>query len=220
MSVCGPGADNASPDVLADAFFEAREADLEQRLGHRRFEHTLGVAATAERLARLYGVDKRKARLAGLLHDWDKSYDDAGIRCRAEELGLAVDPYVFEEMPQLLHGPTAAAALAQAFPELPRDVVQAIERHTAGAVGMTDLDMVVYIADALEPGRDYQGLEDIRSLEGKVALEELYLATFRHVFLNLVERRKRIHPHSIEIWNYYIGRARDIASGPNRKGTA
>ena len=86
-------------DALSDAFLEARERDLRERLGRRRYEHTLGVAGTAARLARAYGVDERKARLAGLLHDWDKGYDDAGIRARVEELGLAVDPYVFEEMP-------------------------------------------------------------------------------------------------------------------------
>ena len=206
--------------ALSPEFFEARERDLEQRLGRRRFEHTLGVADTAARLARLYGVDERKARLAGLLHDWDKSYDDEGARARARELGLTVDPYVLEEMPQLLHGPTAAAALARDFPCLPRDVVQAVERHTAGAVGMTDLDMVVYVADALEPGRDYAGLDEIRALAGQVPLEELYLATFRQVLMNLVERRKRIHPQSVEIWNHYLARARD-AEGRKResKGT-
>ncbi|WP_080797009.1 bis(5'-nucleosyl)-tetraphosphatase (symmetrical) YqeK [Arabiibacter massiliensis] len=208
-------------EALSREFYEARERDLAQRLGRRRFEHTLGVADMAARLARLYGVDERKARLAGLLHDWDKSYDDEGIRARVRELGLASDPYVFEEMPQLLHGPTAAAALARAFPCLPRDVVQAIERHTAGAVGMTDLDMVVYVADALEPGRDYSGLDEIRALAGQVPLEELYLATFRQVFMNLVERRKRIHPQSIEIWNHYLARARNAAGGKEEsKGTA
>ncbi|WP_246599810.1 bis(5'-nucleosyl)-tetraphosphatase (symmetrical) YqeK [Gordonibacter massiliensis (ex Traore et al. 2017)] len=214
-------ASGVAVDVLSDAFYAAREDDLSRRLRHGRFEHALGVARTAENLARLYGADERKARLAGLLHDWDKSYDDEGIRARVEELGLVVDPYVFEEMPQLLHGPTAAAALAREFPGLPRDVVQAIERHTAGAVGMTDLDMIVYIADALEPGRDYEGLGEIRSLVGRVSLEELYLATFGHVFLNLVQRRKRIHPQTIEIWNHYIARSRDAADDRRKKkGTA
>ena len=56
---------------------------------------------------------------------------------------------------------------------------------------------------------------------GRVPLEELYLATFRHVFLNLVERRKRIHPQSIEIWNYYLARSHDAADErKGRKGTA
>ena len=208
-------------DWRSEEFYKERRDELEKRVGPRRFKHSLGVSETAEELARIYGADETAARVAGLLHDWDKGYDDAGIRARVEELGLAVDPYVFEEMPWLLHGPTAAAALARAFPCLPRDVVQAIARHTAGAVGMTDLDMVVYVADALEPGRDYAGLDEIRALAGQVPLEELYLATFRHVFLNLVERRKRIHPQSIEIWNYYLARSHDAADErKGRKGTA
>lgn len=206
-------------DVLSDAFFEARAADLAQRLGHGRFEHSQGVAKTAQNLARLYQIDECKARLAGLLHDWDKSYDDKGIRERVEELGLLVEPFVFENMPQLLHGPTAAAALAREFPALPRDIVQSIERHTAGAVDMSDLDMIVYIADALEPGRDYHGLGAIRGLAGEVALEELYVTTFQHVLLNLVERRKRIHPQTVAIWNYYIARSREAAGKEPRRGT-
>ncbi len=206
-------------EVMSDDFFEARKADLAQRLKRARFEHTLGVSETAENLARLYGVDERKAHLAGLLHDWDKNYDDEGIRKRVEELGLSVDPFVFDEMPQLLHGPTAAAELSRDFPGLPHDVVQAIERHTAGALGMSDLDMVVYIADALEPGRDYQGLGEIRDLAGEVSLEELYLTTFRHVFLNLIERRKRIHPQTVEVWNDYIARSRNAAGESSKKGT-
>lgn len=206
-------------DALSDAFFEARKVDLAARLGRSRFEHTLGVAETAQNLARVYGVDEKKARIAGLLHDWDKDYDNAGIRARVSELDLAIDAYVFDEMPQLLHGPTAARALAREFPELPADVIQAIERHTAGAVGMSDLDMVVYIADALEPGRDYYGLGVVRDLAGVVSLEELYLTTFRHVLLNLVERRKRIHPQTIDIWNYYIARSREAAKKEPKKGT-
>ena len=86
------------------------------------------------------------------------------IKARVEELGLVVNPYVFEEMPQLLHGPTAAAALAREFPGLPRDVVQAIARRTAGSVGMTDGDEVGYVAAAHQPGRDYAGLDEIRAL--------------------------------------------------------
>ncbi|MEG1907547.1 MAG: HD domain-containing protein, partial [Gordonibacter sp.] len=96
---------------------------------------------------------------------------------------------------------------------------QSIERHTAGAVGMTDLDMVVYVADALEPGREYLGLGAIRDLIGIVSLEELYLTTFRQVLLNLVERRKRIHPQTIDIWNYYIARSREATGKEPKRGT-
>ena len=75
------------------------------------------------------------------------------------EAGVDVHPYVLDTMPRLLHGPTAAAELERAYPDLPADVVQAIARHTAAAVGMSDLDMIIYIADAIEPSRDFDGLD-------------------------------------------------------------
>ena len=186
-------------DVLSDEFFEAREHDLAFRLKPRRFEHVLGVSDTAEKLAEAYGVDVRKARLAGLLHDWDKEFSDDEARERARALGIGVDPYVLETMPRLLHGPTAAASLHRIWPELPDDVLQAIARHTAAAIGMSDLDMIVYIADAIEPERDFQGLGDLRAAVGKVPLEELFMMTFNHILLTLVERRRRLHPATVEV---------------------
>lgn len=207
-------------DALSDAFYEARRCELEQRLKHGRYEHSLAVAGEAMRLARLYGVDGRKARLAGLLHDWDKGYDDEGIRHRVEELGLSVDPAVLADMPALLHGPTGAAALARAYPRIPRDVIRAIELHTTGEVGMTDLDMVIYVADAIEPGRRYGGLDAIRGSVGAVPLEELFLTTLQHLLVNLVERRKLVFPGTLGIWNHYTARSRGVAGAASEKGTA
>lgn len=202
--------------VLGKAFYQARERDLEKRLGAKRFEHTKAVAETAAQLARRYGVDERTARLAGLLHDWDKNYDDEGIRRRADEVGAKGDPWVYASMPRLLHGPTAAAALAREFPELPADIVQAIERHTTAAVGMSDLDMVVYIADAIEPHRCFEGIEPLRQAVGNVPLEELFFMTYRHIFESLIARGCELHPATTDIWNYYVARAR---KAPGGKGT-
>lgn len=193
--------------ALSDGFYEARRAELKARLPKKsRYRHCLGVAETSERLAGLYGADRRKARLAGLLHDWDKGYDDAGIRERVAELGLEVDPFLLERMPQLLHGPTAAVALARRFPEIPPDVISAIEKHTAGATEMSDLDMIVYIADVIEPGRDFPGVDELRALPEKESLEELFIDVAAHVFANLIDRRRFIHPKSLEVWNHCIAR--------------
>lgn len=203
----GRSADELSGDVLGEAFYEAIREELQRRLPKKsRYRHSLGVAEESARLAHLYGADERKARLAGLLHDWDKGYDDEGIRARVAQLGLAVDPFLLERMPQLLHGPTAAAALGRRFPELPSDVVSAIGRHTAGAVGMSDLDMIVYIADVIEPHRDFPGVDDLRALPGTEPLEDLFVDVSAHVFANLIERRRFVHPQTLEVWNHYIAR--------------
>ena len=204
-------------DALSEEFFAARERDLAERLKPRRFDHVLSVSDTAAALAEAYGADVRKARLAGLLHDWDKEHSDDEIRQRARDLGVDVDPLVLETMPRLLHGPTAAAALGREFPCIPADVLQAIERHTAAATGMSDLDMIVYVADAIEPKRAFGVLDELRSAAGKVPLEELFLMTFEHILLTLVKRRKRLHPATVEVWNHYVARLRTAAG---EKGAA
>lgn len=205
-------------DVLSPEFFAARRAELETRVKPRRFEHSLGVSETAADMARVYGADEELARLAGLLHDWDKGFDDEGIRARAAELGLTDLLASYYDMPHLLHGPTAAAALARDFPQLPPELLEAIRLHTTGAEDMTDLDMIVYTADAIEPSRDYPGIDKLRKLVGVVDLRELYFSTFQHVLENLVQRRKRIHPDTVTVWNHYVACDRARKAKQNTKG--
>ena len=163
----------------SDAFYEARRDELEKRVGPRRFKHSLGVSETAEELARIYGADETAARVAGLLHDWDKGYDDPGILARADELGMELDAELVA-MPRVLHGLTAAVALGRAFPELPPEVLTAVERHTLGDAGMSDLDMIVYIADALEPGRKGKVVEKLREKVGELELTGLFLEVYAY----------------------------------------
>ena len=49
---------------------------LQKTQKERRFKHTLGVISEAERLAPLFGVDEKKARIAALLHDCAKNIDE------------------------------------------------------------------------------------------------------------------------------------------------
>ena len=46
--------------------------DLKKNLKKSRYEHSLSVANTAKKLARIYGVDEDKAYVAGLVHDCAK----------------------------------------------------------------------------------------------------------------------------------------------------
>ncbi|WP_241159136.1 bis(5'-nucleosyl)-tetraphosphatase (symmetrical) YqeK [Adlercreutzia sp. ZJ141] len=202
------------PDALSDEFFCARKTELSGRVGKKRFAHVMGVVETAECLAREYGADIAMARLAALLHDWDKAYDDDGIRARAREFGVDAEVHadMMESMPQLLHGPTAAAALAAEYPSIPNEVLQAVRLHTTGSVCMTDLDMIVYVADMIEPGRCYDGLDELRALVGRTSLEELFVASFAHVMRMLVRRRKLLYTPTVGVWNHYMMRARKRAS--------
>lgn len=193
--------------VSYDDFYAELHAELAQRVGKRRLAHIEGVAQTAEALARAYGEEPLRARLAGLLHDWDKAYDDAGIRRRVDELGMQVDPYVYDRMARLLHGPTAACALARDYPGIiDPAVLQAVSRHTTAALDMTALDMIVYVADVIEPGRTYGGLEPLREAAGKAPLENLFLMSFEYTMESVLQRKKNLYPNTVDVWNRYADR--------------
>lgn len=195
-------------EACTGGFYRKAQALLENRLDEKRYGHSLQVSHVAGEIAEAYGVDADKARIAGLLHDWDKGLDNAEVRRRVKELGISVDPFVYNHMPWLLHGITASAALANEMPELSGDVLQAIARHTSAAVDMTDLDMVVYIADVIEPSRPHQAMDTLRQSIGAVSLEELFLNAFRQVFAHLINQYYMVHPDTIAVWNRYIQRAR------------
>ena len=201
-------------DALSESFFEARHAELAERVSEKRLRHIEGVVSTARDLAQAYGVDVRRARLAALLHDWDKGYDDEGILQRAHDLGMEIAPE-YAAMPRVLHGMTAAVALAREFPEIPDDVICAVDRHTVGAVDMSELDMVVYIADAIEPGRTYGVVDELRAQVGVVSLEDLFFLTYRHLMSLMMERNTTMAPDTIDVWNEYAMRYR--ARHPHKK---
>ena len=198
-------------DVLGEDFYRARRKDLEGRVKKKRLRHIDGVADTCSKLARIYGTDIPKARLAGLLHDWDKGYDDEGIRSRVSELGMEgeIDPFVLENMPQVLHGPTAAKALQAEYPSIPEDVIVAIRDHTTSSADADDLSKILYIADAIEPSRRFEDVERLRDMIGREDLSELYFQVYRFWTLALLSRGKVLHPDTMAIWNSLAMKRRD-----------
>lgn len=134
---------------------------VREHLSERSAAHCERTASTARELAARYGVDEGAAELAGLLHDWSRDDTADELLGFADREGLAVLP---EERthPYLLHARVAADQVRAAFPDTPIEVLSAVAAHTVGAVPMTPLDMIVYIADAIEPARDYPEVEALR----------------------------------------------------------
>ena len=187
---------------------------LKQRVKPKRYQHSLNVAKVARKLAKMYDYDPDVARMAGILHDWDKALTNEELRDRAIELKLDVDPLVITDMPWLLHGPTAAAALAREYPEFGSEVFQAIARHTSGAPDMSELDCIIYIADIIEPDRtfgDQRGIQRLRSLVGTMPLEQLYFEAFKYTLEFLISTDRVLYPGTIETWNVLMRKYGHIA---------
>jgi predicted HD superfamily hydrolase involved in NAD metabolism len=112
------------------------------------------VARCAEILAMLHGADARKARLAGMLHDLARLYDNPRLLKESEMRGIPVGDFE-RAHPVVLHAPLGAALAREAFGVRDPDVLSAIAKHTVAAPEMSLLDKILYVADGLEPGRDF-----------------------------------------------------------------
>lgn len=188
------------------ALLDEVEAALAAQLAGkpRRLEHSLSVARTAESLALRYGVDPFPARVAGTLHDWCKALTAEEQTALCIERGVSFDADLSLVTP-LLHGPLAASLLPETFPWLSPEVTQAIARHTIGAPDMTPLDMVVFVADYVEPLRpDTPAIERSRGLVGKVGLVELCLDVAVGSIAFVLETGRYLYPATIDTYNALV----------------
>ena len=134
---------------------------LEERLKPTRLAHTLGVREMAVKLAKIYGCDIRKAEQAALLHDFCKNIS-------VEESDSLVEKYGLDRKylgnGALAHSQVAAKVLEYEYGLDDREVLLAIEHHTVGDFNMGLLEKIIYVADAIEPCRDYPGVEELREI--------------------------------------------------------
>lgn len=159
-------------------------------LSSQRIAHTAGCEHEAVQLAKLWGEDPEKAAVAGILHDSTKnlSYEEQLILC--DKYGIILDN-AQRENPKLLHAITGAALAKDRF-GVSEEISQAIRWHTTGKPDMTTLEKIIYLADYIEPTRDFEGVEQLREL----AYEDLDKALALGLEMSLEElRRQNVEPH-------------------------
>ena len=179
------------------------EADTRIQLASKRhrLEHSLSVASMSEHLAIIYDVDPFLARAAGYLHDWDKVLTSRELISRARRFGIDLG-VPLESVEPLLHGMVAARELPARYPHLPQEVWHAIACHTSAAEDMCPLDMVLFVADGIEPlRRASEGIQQTRSLVGRVSLEDLFWNAFVGGLVYVLEGGRYLYPRAIDIYN-------------------
>ena len=131
-------------------------------LKHKRIPHVLGTEQEAIRLAARYGADVEKARVAALLHDCTKRLDMEEQLALCRQYGIRLDALEQQAL-KLLHAKTGAAIARDVF-GVDDEIYRAIWWHTTGHAGMTLLEKIMYLADYIEPSRDFPGVDKLRAV--------------------------------------------------------
>jgi predicted HD superfamily hydrolase involved in NAD metabolism len=169
-------------------------------LSEERLVHTQGAQEEARRLAPLFGADPGKAALAAVLHDIARGYGPQELLRAAQSKGIMVRR-IDRLRPILLHGKISAAIAAECGVR-DEDVLRAIASHVTGRPGWTSLEQVVYLADKTERGRDYPGVERLRTLirsgRPREALREALRNAITHAARNGPEL---VDPETVVVFN-------------------
>ena len=141
---------------------EKLEQIMELLMKPKRFAHAKRVRDTAIALAKRWGENEVDAGRAGMLHDATKALDGPLQLTLSSAYGKMLDDFS-RENPKTLHAYTGAVVARYIFGENDR-VVAAIRSHTTGKTDMNLLETIIYVADYMEPGRDFPGVERLREL--------------------------------------------------------
>ncbi|MCI8329094.1 MAG: nicotinate (nicotinamide) nucleotide adenylyltransferase [Oscillibacter sp.] len=164
-------------------------------LNHRRIPHVLGTEQEAIHLAERWGCGVEKARRAALLHDCTKKLDLPQQLALAERLRVPLDEMERREI-KLLHAKTGAAVAETVF-GTDEEITNAIRWHTTGRAHMTLLEKIIYLADYIEPTRDFPGVEKLR----RVCYEDLDAGLLLGLEMTIAEMEERgapIHAKTLE----------------------
>lgn len=168
----------------------------------KRFRHSLGVADTAMCLAACHGADMLKAYTAGILHDNAKYIDyDKQIKM-CDDLGMGITR-IERDNPYLLHAKVGAYLAGEKFGINDLSITEAIKWHTTGKPAMNKIEMIIFIADYIEPMRHTaKNLEDIRKT-AFISLEETVFKILGDTLDLLKAKGRTIDLMTKEAYEYY-----------------
>jgi len=180
---------------------EEMRALLQQSLKPKRYEHSIRVFETALKMAEHFHADKQKVALAALLHDCGRQIPKEGSTAKAKELGIAVDE-VEKAQPILLHAKLGVYYAVHKYGVSPddREVLDAIRYHSTGTADMTETAKIVFLADLIEPGREFEGVEEIRKASFH-DLDQGMLLSYDNTIRYLLEDGLLIHPDAVAGYN-------------------
>lgn len=168
------------------------------QLTEHRYQHTLGVMETAIILAERFGADEKKTELAAIFHDYAKFRPKEEMKEIILREGFPGD--LLEYNSELWHAPAGAYLVKKEAGIDDLEVLDAIRYHTSGRPGMKVLEKVIYLADYIEPGRHFPGVEEVREL-AKEDLDGALIQALQNTIMFLMKKKQPVYPDTFNTYN-------------------
>ncbi|MGM0548300.1 MAG: bis(5'-nucleosyl)-tetraphosphatase (symmetrical) YqeK [Bacillota bacterium] len=184
------------------------ELDLEkikEKLGKKRYLHSLSVLNSALNLAQRFNLNLEKVKKAALLHDIAKNKEKDELLTIIKNSNWILDDLELSIIP-VLHAPAGAVIAQKEFNIDDDEILEAIRYHTLGHPKMGNLAKIIYAADFIAEDRSFAGLDEIRSKIEKNFEFGLYLIT-SHIIKYQLKQNNFIHPYSNDLRNKLLKRS-------------
>lgn len=179
---------------------------VKEQLTDHRYQHTIGVMETAINLAERYGANVKKAELAAIFHDYAKFRPKDEMKQIILDQGMEQQLLVFNS--ELWHAPVGAFLVEKEVGLDDEEILDAIRFHTSGRVGMSLLDKIIYLADYIEPGRRFPGVDEVRDL-AKASLNKALVQAIKNSILFLMKKNQPVYPDTIYTYNDLVNLRED-----------
>lgn len=191
-----------------DQYCEELIESVKKQMDERRLRHTLGVARTAKELAKRFGADPQKAEIAAILHDYCKQWPEEKIRKAIEKMADRPEDLLLYSK-EIWHGPAAAEIVHHELGIDDEEILNAIRYHTTGRVHMGLLEKVVCLADYIEPGRKYPGVDEIRR-QALSDLDQALVTAFGNTISFLAQHKEKIYPLTFLTYNNLVQKSKKM----------
>lgn len=159
---------------------------VKKLLTEERWQHTVRVACFAAKAAPRLKVFEYDAIIAAALHDCAKCLDENAPQLKG------FNPLVDVPAP-VMHQYAGAYVAEHTFGISDKAVLNAIRYHTSGRDNMSPIEKLVFLADLLEEGRNFSGVETLRALF-ESDIDKCLLVALKRQLEYLTAQKKPVYP--------------------------
>lgn len=174
-------------------------AIVKEKLKPERYEHTVRVMETALLLGKNINVDSKKVELSAIFHDYAKYRPKEEMRrWILSENTLSKDLLQYHH--ELWHAPVGALLVEREVGIIDKDILMAIKTHTTGRVNMSELEKIIFLADYIEPGRSFPGVDAVRE-EAQDSIDVACKLALSNTIGFLLSKNQKIYPDTFLAYN-------------------